>query len=85
MAKPQIPDVIERFSVYKKIHPIWGSLHIVLDESNVKDKHVEFCKQWAMDHNDHEGIALAELLLQMSKSQRSRIDRKVDEFNNKGE
>ncbi|HUT43219.1 MAG TPA: hypothetical protein VMW95_02690 [Desulfobacterales bacterium] len=78
--KPQIPDFIERFSLYRKINPIWGSLHIVLADGNVKDSDVEFCRNYALEHGDHNGVFLADILMKMSKTQRRKIDMKVDEW-----
>ena len=70
-AKPKltIPEVITRFQAYYAKHPAWGSLHIVLDDGNVRDDSVYFCIKWAIDHEDPEGEALARILLQMSKTQ----------------
>ncbi len=79
-SKPTIPEVIGRFSAYHEQHPSWGSLHIVLDDDNVKDEHVEFCVGWAREHGDVEGEALARILLTMSKSQRLRLSGKVYEI-----
>lgn len=78
--KPKIPEVVKLFSVYKKNNPTWGSLHIVLDDGNVSDADVEFCIKFADDHNDSEGMILARILQQMSKTQRTSLDRKVDEY-----
>ena len=50
-----------------------GSLHIVLDDQNVKDSHVQFCVEWARDHDDPLGALLAGLLLRMSKTQRTKL------------
>jgi hypothetical protein len=76
--KPSIPDVIERFNAYRKEHPLWGSLHIVLEDGNVSNSDVLFCRQWAADHDDTEGVALAEILMVMSKTQRKCLGWKVD-------
>ena len=63
----------DRFKAYKKLNPAWGSLHIVLDDLNVKDGHVNFCLQQAQDQGDTEGAYLAGVLLGMSKSQRIKL------------
>lgn len=79
MTKPSsvinIPDVIDRFKAYHLDNPCWGSLHIVLDDINIQNSHVEFCIDYANQNNDKEGEALARILLQMSKSQRLKLIR----------
>lgn len=48
MSKPSatltVPDVLERFQMYHREpgNSCWGSLHIVLDDGNLKDHHVKF-------------------------------------------
>jgi hypothetical protein len=53
----------------------WGSLHIVLDDYNIEDHHVEFCIEWAEKKNDIDGADLARLLLRMTKTQRLKVSR----------
>lgn len=72
-AKPTIPEVLDRFRAYYEDNPAWGSLHIVLDDQNVADHHVEFCVQWAIENNDPEGEELGRLLLRMSRTQRLKL------------
>ncbi len=55
MDKPTIPEVIDRFRAYHAWNLTWGSLHIVLDDGNVDDDSVAFCKGWALEHGDAEG------------------------------
>lgn len=74
-AKITVPEVIERFREYHLDHPAWGSLHIVLDDFNVHDHHVQHCVEYAEEQGDLEGKALALILLQMSKSQRLKLSR----------
>lgn len=71
--KPTIPDVIARFRAYHAEYLAWGSLHIVLDDNNVDDDSVAFCKAWALEHGDAEGAALADILATMSKTQRRKL------------
>ena len=47
-----------------------GSLHIVLEDLNVKKSHVQFCHGWAAGQGDVEAMRLALLLLRQSKTQR---------------
>lgn len=71
--KPQIPDVLERFKTYHEQNPVWGSLHIVLSDQNVEDSHVHFCLGLAIGSDDTEGAELANILLQMSRTQRLKL------------
>lgn len=75
MAKPTIPEVIDRFRAYKALpqNACWGSLHIVLDDNNINDCHVQFCIDYARERGDTEGEELGKLLLQMSKTQRLKL------------
>lgn len=71
--KPTIPEVVERFRAYHRFNPVWGSLHIVLDDGNVSDAHVLFCVAEARSRNDAEGERLALILLEMSRTQRRKL------------
>lgn len=62
-----------------------GSLHIVLDDGNTETEHVEFCLQYAKDHNDPEGVALSELLLRASLTQRNKLYRNYALYRSKQE
>jgi hypothetical protein len=71
--KPSIPEVIDRFKAYHKKEAAWGSLHIVLEDSNVSDSSVSFCIEYAIKNGDTEGAELGKILLSMSKTQRLRL------------
>lgn len=75
-----IPMVIEAFSEYQLEHPSWGSLHVVLEEGNVSNQCVQGALEYAQRTGDATGMILASMLLLMSKSQRGRIARKVQEY-----
>lgn len=73
-AKPTIPEVLPLVrAYYAKGNYAGGALHIVLEDGNVKDSDVRFCISWARQENDADGLALAELLLKMSKTQRIKL------------
>lgn len=72
-----VPEVIERFAAYHLENPVWGSLHIVLEDFNIDDSHVQFCVDYAIKSGDKEGEELGKILLQMSKSQRLKIAAKA--------
>lgn len=73
--KPTVPEVLPIVKAYyaKPGNGVGGSLHIVLDDGNIDTKSVEFCKEYARQNNDSDGIALAELLLKMSYTQRKKL------------
>lgn len=75
--KITVPEVMDLFTTYKNKegNGAWGNLHIVLADRNVHDYHVEFCKNECIKKNDTDGLVLANLLLQMSKSQRYKLSR----------
>lgn len=73
MIKPTIPDVLDRFRAYHASNPSWGCLHVVLDDENVEDRSVRYCREYAHAEGDAEGAALAEILLTMSQTQRLRL------------
>ena len=68
-----IPEVLDEFDAYYQKNPAWGSLHVVLDEQNLHDDSVRYCIQWANEQGDQEGVFLGNILLLMSKTQRSAI------------
>ena len=80
--KPTIPEVVAAFADYQQRpeNGAWGSLHIVLEDGNCKDSSARFCAQYAKEKGDVPGERLANILLQMSPSQRGRLSRKVDEW-----
>lgn len=64
----------ERFRAYHRRNPTWGALHVCLDDGN----------WWALDEQsavraeetgDREGAALVRLVMQLSESQRGRLER----------
>ena len=75
--KLTLPDVLADFIAYYRQQLAWGSLHIVLDDGNVEDSSVRFCQHYATQHGDVEGARLAGLLLQMSRTQRLKLPRRV--------
>lgn len=80
MSKPSIEEMIPLIKDYyaKPLNGVGGSLHIVLDDGNLENGDVEFCREWAIEHNDEDGIKLADLLLQMSATQRGKIYARYD-------
>ncbi len=75
MDKPTVPEVLPLVRAYyaRPGNSAGGSLHIVLEDGNVKNRDVEFCRLWAEERGDVDGVALAEILLNMSQTQRRKL------------
>jgi len=77
-----LPDVLGKFIAYRlgRGAGAWGSLHVVLDDGNHADA---FCDEWLEQHaiseGDEDGAELARLLKKMSRTQRSKLARLVDQ------
>ena len=73
--KITIPDVLPLLKEYykKEGNACGGSLHIVLEDGNIKDRNVIWCQNRALEKEDKDGYKLAGLLLLMTKSQRYRL------------
>lgn len=75
--KPISTDDLERFKAYKLANPTWGIFHVVLEDKNVENKHVDTAAQKAYIAKDREAHHLANVLRGMSKSQRLKLARQV--------
>ena len=75
--KPTVPDVLPLVHAYYALpgNGAGGNLHIVLDDGNVDDSSVRFCLTQARERGDEPGIILAEALLLMSRTQRTKLYR----------
>jgi predicted amidohydrolase len=71
--KVSIADVADGFADYLAKNTGWGNLHVVLSDGNTGDSSVSFCKQIATEKGDSNGVALCDILLNMSKTQRKKI------------
>ena len=71
--KPTVPEVLPKVRAYYETNPVGGSLHLVLEDGNVRDKDVQFCLEYAISKGDIEGEELAKILLTMSKTQRLKL------------
>lgn len=68
--RPTVPEILPLvWDLYDR-SPVGCCLHIVLDDGNVKDDHVRFCIEQAKEQKCESCLRLAEILLQMSKTQR---------------
>ena len=79
--KPTVPEVMPMVRAYyaEPENVCGGSLHIVLDDCNVRDSDVEFCIEYAKERGDRAGVLLGEILRRMSKTQRLKIAQKIYE------
>lgn len=75
--KPTVPEVEWMVREYKAKpgNGAGGALHIVLDDCNVHDEHVDHCIERALELDDKDGIAIGRLLRMMSKTQRLKLAR----------
>ena len=73
------PELIEKFATYhqREENSAWGSLHIVLDDGNFENGHVDFCIEYALEKGDLDGWQLAKILRQLSISQRMKIAKRA--------
>ena len=73
--KPTVPEVMPLVREYYEDNYAGGSLHIVLDDGNIRDSDLEFCLKEAELAGDERAIKIAKLMLQMSKTQRKKLSR----------
>ena len=73
----KITDVLHHFVSYYQKNPLWGPLHIILDDGNVEDKFIIYCSQEAEDRDTK---FLCRLLMRMTKTQRKKLPYKVHEI-----
>lgn len=75
MYKPTITEVLPLLARFLAApgNLTGGVLHIVLEDYNVNDKDVAFCRDEAMRAGDVFGRIIASLLLRMSRTQRLRL------------
>lgn len=75
-----IPDVVARFADYYQApgNGAWGSLHVMLDDGN--EDAANFCYEFAIEHGDHEGAALAEICMNLTATQIRKLPSKVHEY-----
>lgn len=68
-------DVVGMFRQYRRMpdNGAWGSLHIAMDDGNMDDNSIQFCYARAMERGDGCAVALASILMAMSKTQRRKI------------
>ena len=78
MTIEQIIPIIQRYYSYG--NTTGGTLHIVLDDGNLEDGHIEFCLEEATRNNDTQAVFIARMLLNMSMTQRRKLYGKYAEY-----
>ncbi len=75
--RPTVPEVVPLVDAYyaKPGNSVGGSLHTVLDDGNLRDSHIAYCRETAEKNGDSAGVHIANLLLQMSMTQRRKVYR----------
>jgi hypothetical protein len=73
--KPTVPEVLPLVRAYyqKPGNAAGGNLHVVLDDVNIEDQFVVLSLERAKQQHDDDAARIAELLLQMSKTQRRKV------------
>lgn len=75
--QPLSKEDFTRFKRYQSNQGSTSVFHIVLENKNIKDCHVKFCRELAVKRKDEEGLKLADILMGMSKSQRLKLASKM--------
>jgi hypothetical protein len=75
--RPIVSEVVALARAYYKKpgNSVGGCLHIVLDDGNLADSHLQACVEWAKALHDEDGLVLATKLLAMSPTQRRKVYR----------
>lgn len=71
--RPQVPDVQPLVTALYKVHGAGCCLHLALDDGNLDADSIRYCLGYAKE-NGHGGcVRIAEMLLQMTPTQRRRL------------
>lgn len=74
--RPTVPELAPRIRAYyadPEVEGLGGALHIATEDGNLRDCHLEWCRDDALAGGDEEGAALASAMLSMSHRQRRRL------------
>jgi len=66
-------EILELAAEYYQDYCTGGALHIVLDDGNIEDEHIEWCIKEAKIAGDKEAVELGEALLTLTIKQRYEI------------
>jgi len=75
--KPTIPDIMPLLEAFAEApgNSMGGCLHIVLEDGNTENEHVQWCVDHAIEKGDELGAAVAKVMLAMSRTQRRKLCR----------
>ena len=71
--KPTVPQVMPLVRAIYRRNFVGCCLHIVLDDGNTKDSHVQFCLEQAREEGHADCLELAEKIALMSRAQRRKL------------
>ena len=52
---------------------VGGSLHIVIEDYNIEDSHIMWCRNYALEKQDMDGVLMCDLLLLFTEDEREKI------------
>jgi uncharacterized protein (TIGR02996 family) len=64
--RPSLEDYKSGFAAYRAANPMWGNLHIVLEDGNVDTESVAYCMSLCAERDDELGQLLAMILLSLT-------------------
>jgi hypothetical protein len=71
--RPTVPDVLPIVKAIYERHCAGCCLHIVTDDGNAEQECAEFCLTYARDQGHEDCIQAAEMLVQMTETQRFEV------------
>ena len=71
--RPTVPDVIPLVREIYRSHAVGCCLHILTDDGNVSNSDAQFCLDWAIEQGHPLCQRAAEMLVQMTRTQRWRV------------
>jgi hypothetical protein len=73
--RPTVPEVLRLVVEFyaKPGNEAGGNLHVVLDDGNLEDQHLEAARKRAWDSQDTDAVVIADLMLDMTRTQRRRV------------
>ena len=78
--RPSVPEVLPLVLAYLRTagNSTGGSLHIVLEDRNLEESSVRWCRDRAAATGDEDGVQIAEAMLAMTGTQRRQLHRRAD-------
>jgi hypothetical protein len=73
MKLAEIEEVRKLCDKYYYDNPSGGSLHIVLDDGNMGNHHLEFCLEEARKNDDPDAVEIALKILDLTATERTKL------------